>query len=164
MRILLISNTFPPADLSGVGTLVAELAAELGRQGHEVDVLTRHAAGDPAAVGVRGPKLLFPLLAGARYLGLVRRAYDVVHVHESDGAGVALALRLARRLGRAPGRPRLVLTLHVSYVAERRAVRAVRANGRVVSRPTPAERVFALLRAPLHAVLGRWTARLARSF
>src|SRR5205085_5033838 len=80
---------------------------------------------------------------------------------ESDGALVAVLLRLLRLLGAPAGRARLVATLQVSYVEERRAVRPVRADGVVVSRPTLAERRFAMLRAPLLAVLGRLTARLA---
>ena len=160
MRVLLVSNTYPPADISGVGVLVAELAAELRRQGHEAVVLTRQPRG-AEAIGVPGPKVLFPLFAGLRYVALARRRFDVVHVHESDGVAIALALRLARLLRLPQGHPRLVATLHVSYVAERRAVRPLRVAGRVVSRPTGSERVFAWLRAPLHAAFGRWTARLA---
>ena len=162
MRVLLLSNTYPPADISGVGVLVAELADELGRQGHDAAVLTRRPPpGDPRLAAVPGPKVLFPLMAALRYLGLARRRFDVVHVHESDGVAVALAVRLARWLRLPQGRPRVVATLHVSYVAERRAVRPVRAGGAVVSRPAASERVFAWVRAPLHALLGRWTARLA---
>jgi glycosyltransferase involved in cell wall biosynthesis len=162
MRVLLISNTYPPGDISGVGVLVAELAAELRRQGHEATVLTRRPGGaGPRVAGVPGPKVLFPVVAALRFLSLAKQPFDIVHVHESDGVFVALAVRVARRLGLPQGRPRLVATLHVSYVAERRAVRPVRADGEVVSRPTAGERLFAWVRAPLHASLGRWTARLA---
>jgi glycosyltransferase involved in cell wall biosynthesis len=164
VRVLLLSNTYPPADISGVGVLVAELAGELRRRGHGAAVLTRRApAGDPGVFGVRGPKVLFPLLAALRFARLPGHPFDVVHVHESDGVFVALLVRLWRRLRRPAGRARVVATLHVSYVAERRAVRPVRAGRQVVSRPTGSERVFAWLRAPLHAALGRLTARLADS-
>ncbi|HSL81291.1 MAG TPA: glycosyltransferase family 4 protein, partial [Thermoanaerobaculia bacterium] len=64
-------------------------------------------------------------------------------------------------LRRPSGRARVVATLQVSYVRERRSVRPVRADGAVVSRPTASERLFAWLRAPVLAVLGRTTARLA---
>ncbi len=41
------------------------------------------------------------LRAAARFVGLARRRrFDVVHLHESDGVLVALAVRLARALGR----------------------------------------------------------------
>ena len=157
MRVAIVTNTYPPHDISGVGTLVAELAAQLSAAGHEVAVLTRRPVpGDAAVRATGGSKLLFPLAVAGLYLREARRRpFDVVHVHESDGFAV---LVLARLHGR---RPRLVATLQVSYRRERRAVRPVRANGRVVSRPTPAERVFARLRAPILAGLGRLTARLA---
>jgi glycosyltransferase involved in cell wall biosynthesis len=160
--VLLVSNTYPPADVSGVGTLASELAHRLAAEGHAVRVLTRRPPpGDLHAERVRGPKLLFPLLAAWRFLRAPRATWDLVQVHESDGALVAVLLRLLRWLGAPAGRARLVATLQVSYAEERRAVRAVRADGEVVSRPTAAERRFALLRAPLLSLLGRLTARLA---
>lgn len=164
MRILIVSNTYPPADISGVGALVYELAHQLGDQGHEVCVLTRKApAGDPYAVGTEGRKLLYPLLAGFLFLRLLRqRSFDLVHVHESDGVLVVLFLRLLRLFGAAGG-ARLVSTLQVSYRRERHAVRAVRdgKSGKVLSRPTVDEWLFAFVRAPLHAFLGRLTVWLS---
>ena len=161
MRVLLVTNTYPPLDVSGVGTLAFELAERMARAGHTVRVLTRRPAReDVHAVAVGGPKLLFPLLAALRFLAMPS-GWDLVHVHESDGALVAAALHLLRALGRPAGAARLVATLQVSYVEERRAVRPVRADGQVVSRPTLGELVFAWVRAPLLALLGRLTARLA---
>ncbi len=163
MRILIVTNTYPPADISGVGTLVQELARRLDQDGHQVEVVVR--AADPAdrlATALPGSKLLFPLRAAARFAATAgRRRFDVVHLHESDGVLVALALRLARLLGRPAGRPRLVATLQVSYRRERLSVRPLRVDGRLLARPTGAERVFAWLRAPLLALAGRITARLA---
>lgn len=168
MRILIVSNTYPPADISGVGALVYELAHQLGASGHHVVVLTRQAPeGDPYAVGTAGRKLLYPLLAGFLFLRLWRRhRFDLVHVHESDGVAVVLLLRLLRLFGLAGGRARLVSTLQVSYRRERWSVRPVRAkgpggSGRVLSRPTFDERIFAFVRAPLHAFLGRLTVWLS---
>ncbi len=157
MRILIVSNTYPPADISGVGALVSELAHQLGDGGHHVRVLTRRPpASDAYALGVQWPKLLFPLRAGWRCLRMVAAStFDLVHVHESDGVFVVLMLRVARLLRRRSGSPRLVATLQVSYVRERRAVRPVRADGRIVSRPTAGERLFGWVRAPMHSLLGR---------
>jgi len=163
VRVAIVTNTYPPHDISGVGALVEELAAQLRASGHEPVVITRRAAsGDPVARPTGGPKLLFPLAAAAGYLRALRGgSFDIVHVHESDGVLVALLVRLARLLRRPSGRARLVATLQVSYVQERRAVRALDNGDRTIARPTAAERRFALWRAPLLAALGRATARLA---
>lgn len=161
MRVLEISATHPANDLSGVGTLVAELAAALAAAGHEAVVWTREGSRPvPGVVGLGRGKLAFPLRAGWRMLRSGER-FDAVHVHESDGVVAILALRLLRLLGRAPGRARVVATLQVSYREERRTTRPVRDRGEIVSRPGAEERRFALLRAPILALAGRITARLA---
>ena len=41
MRVLLIANTLPPRDLSGVGEQVLQLASGLREAGHEVEILGR---------------------------------------------------------------------------------------------------------------------------
>jgi len=161
MRVLEISATHPANDLSGVGTLVAELADAFAAAGHETVVWTRRGARPlPGVVGLGRGKLAFPLRAGWRMLRSGGR-FDVVHVHESDGVVAVLALRLLRLFGRPAGRARIVATLQVSYREERRTTRPVRDRGEVVSRPGPEERRFALLRAPILALAGRITARLA---
>ncbi|MFQ5350273.1 MAG: glycosyltransferase family 4 protein [Thermoanaerobaculia bacterium] len=163
MRILIVTNTYPPADISGVGTLVFELARQLDATGHAVRVLVRRAAeNDELAEPVPGAKLLFPLRAAARFVALARRQQlEVVHLHESDGVLVALAVRLARLFGCRAGSARVVATLQVSYRRERWAVRRLRVDGRIIARPTAGERLFAWLRAPLLSIAGRLTASLA---
>jgi glycosyltransferase involved in cell wall biosynthesis len=163
VRVLIVSTTYPPADISGVGTLVYELGAELERAGYEARVWTRRGgAGDRRARALGGSRLTFPWLAAWRFFAeRAWRDLDVLHVHESDGVLVALVARLARF--RRSRRPRIAATLQVSYVRERRAVRPVRAvpGGPPVSRPTFGENVFRWLRAPILSLLGRCTARLA---
>jgi glycosyltransferase involved in cell wall biosynthesis len=152
VRVLLIANTLPPADVSGVGEQVLQLAAGLRARGHQVRVLGR------GPEGARGPKVLFALTvvpACARALAEFRP--DIVQVHESDGALAALWVRLARR----SGHPRLVALLQVSYVEERRAVRRLRFGARVLGAPGGVERRFRWFKAPLQILLGRWSARLA---
>lgn len=162
MRLAVVTNTYPPHDISGVGTLVAELAAQLRAAGHDPVVLTRRARpDDPAVRATGGSKLLFPLRVAREYLRAVRVSpFDGVHVHESDGVFVVILIRLARLLGRPAGSAHAVATLQVSYRRERRSVRPLRVEGRVVSRPTASERLFAWVRAPILAGLGRLTARL----
>lgn len=152
--MLLIANTLPPADLSGVGEQVLQLAAGLRGRGDEVEILGRGPG------GARGPKVLFPMTVLPALARRLRRFRpEVVQVHESDGA---LAALFVRAIGRwlAP-RPLLVALLQVSYVEERRAVRPLSAGGRVLGRPGGVERRFRWLKAPLQILLGRLTARVA---
>jgi glycosyltransferase involved in cell wall biosynthesis len=158
MRVLLIANTLPPADLSGVGEQVLQLAAGLRELGHEVRILGRGPG------GARGSKLLFPLTAVAASSRAVHDfAPDVVQVHESDGGLAAAWLRL-RRSSRGRGRgksPLLVALLQVSYVEERRAVRPLVHDGRVLGVPGATERRFRRLKVLLQIALGRLSARVA---
>ncbi len=154
MRVLLVANTLPPADISGVGEQVLQLAAGLRARGHEVEVLGRGES------GARGPKVLFPVAVVPAFLRRWRRFRPhVIQVHESDGALAALAAAVVGAASRP--RPLLVALLQVSYVEEIRAVRELRAAGRVVGRPGWVERRFKWLKAPLQVVLGCLTAWLA---
>lgn len=154
MRVLLVANTLPPRDLSGVGEQVLQLAAGLREQGHEVALLGRGPG------GVAGPKALFPLCALPAVWRALRRFHpDVVQVHESDGGLAALMVRWLRPRLDPP--PLLVALLQVSYGEERRAVRPLSFAGWVLGRPSAAELRFRWLKAPVQIALGRLTARLA---
>lgn len=150
-RVLLIANTLPPQDVSGVGEQVLQLAAGLRELGDEVEVLGR---------GPDGPKVLFPLtIVPAAWRALRRFRPDVVQVHESDGALAALLVRAVRNL-LAP-RPLLAALLQVSYVEEMRAVRPLVAGGKVLGRPGGVEIRFRWLKAPFQILLGLITVRAA---
>ncbi len=159
MRVLLIANTLPPRDVSGVGEQVLQLKAGLEGLGDEVEVLGRRGPGNPG--GAPGPKLLFPLaVVPAAWRALRRFRPDVVQVHESDGAFAALLVRAVR--GLIEPRPLLVALLQVSYVEELWAVRPlVDDEGRILGRPGRVERRFRRLKAPLQILLGMITARAA---
>ena len=160
MRVLLIANTLPPRDVSGVGEQVLQLAAGLREQGDEVKVLGR------GPDGAAGPKVLFPLtVVPAAWRAVRRFRPDVVQVHESDGALAALTVKVLGKL--VEPRPLLVALLQVSYVEELRAVRPLvdrgrgKGAGRMLGRPGGVERRFRWLKAPLQILLGQVTARLA---
>jgi glycosyltransferase involved in cell wall biosynthesis len=154
MRVLLIANTLPPRDVSGVGEQVLQLAAGLRELGDEVVVLGRGPG------GAAGPKVLFPLtIVPAAWRALRRFRPDVVQVHESDGALAALLVRAAR-LPIEP-RPLLAALLQVSYIEELRAVRPLMARDRVLGRPGSVEVRFRRLKAPFQILLGLITARAA---
>lgn len=151
MRVLLIANTLPPRDVSGVGEQVLQLAAGLREHGDEVKVMGR----EPG--GAAGPKVLFPLLVvPAVWRALRRFRPHVVQVHESDGALAALLVKAIR--ARLSPRPLLVALQQVSYVEELRAVRPLVAEGRVLGRPGAVELRFRWLKGPLQVLLGRLTA------
>jgi glycosyltransferase involved in cell wall biosynthesis len=154
MRVLLIANTLPPRDVSGVGEQVLQLAAGLREKGDVVEVLGRGPG------GAAGPKVFFPLaVVPAVWRALRGFRPHVVQVHESDGALAALLVAVVAPL-LAP-RPLLVALLQVSYVEELRAVRPLVAGGRVLGRPGGVELRFRWLKAPFQIALGRLTAFLA---
>jgi len=155
MRVLLIANTLPPRDVSGVGEQVLQLAAGLrehgDRPGDQVEVLGRGPG------GAAGPKVFFPLMVvPAVWRALRRFRPHVVQVHESDGALAALLVKATR--ARLVPRPLLVALQQVSYVEELRAVRPLVAEGRVLGRPGAVELRFRWLKGPLQVLLGRLTA------
>ncbi len=156
LRVLLIANTLPPRDVSGVGEQVLQLAAGLREAGCVVEVLGR----GPGQA--RGPKVLFPLFCvPAVWRALWRFRPHIVQVHESDGGFAALLVRVLSR--RLDPKPLLVALLQVSYVEERHAVRPLVGveDGRVLGRPGSVERRFRWVKAPLQILLGRITARTA---
>ena len=154
-RVLLVANTLPPRDVSGVGEQVLQLAAGLREAGCEVEILGRSGPD-----GVAGPKVLFPLFAvPAVWRALRRFRPHVVQVHESDGGLAALLVAIVAPL--LSPVPRLVALHQVSYVEERRAVRPLVSEGRVLGRPGGVERRFRWLKAPLQIVLGSLTAAVA---
>ncbi|HKI04586.1 MAG TPA: glycosyltransferase family 4 protein [Thermoanaerobaculia bacterium] len=154
MRVLLIANTLPPRDVSGVGEQVLQLAAGLREQGDEVEVLGRGPG------GAAGPKVLFPFtIVPAAWRAVRRFRPHVVQVHESDGALAALAVKALGKM--IEPRPLLVALLQVSYVEELRAVRPLAAAGRELGRPGGAEIRFRWLKAPLQILLGLITVRAA---
>ncbi len=165
MRLLIVSNTYPPADISGVASLAQETARQFHRAGHHVDVLTRQVdEPDGFAIAVGGSKWSFPFRSAWKYFWLaIKNKYDGIHVHESDGFLIVLMHAFCRRLRLPWGRGRLVATLQVSYYEERRQIRPVLADGEKVADPSPSERGFAALfgRASMHAMSGKSTARLA---
>lgn len=163
MRLLLVSNTYPPADISGVGTLVFEIAAEVARRGGEVRVLTRERVDDRRVQATGGRKLLFPVRAMLRMTSLGRSwKPTTVHVHESDGVLVLAWIWFCRELGMEWAKAcRTVATLQVSYLREGLAVRPIVDGGRVLSVPSGSEVTFRRWRAPLLALLGRITVGLA---
>jgi len=154
MRILLVANTLPSTDISGVGEQVLQLAAGFEARGHRVEVMSR------TRRGLGRHKLLFPLTVVPRLLGSLRRFRPhVVQVHESDGALAALVTATVRAL--LEPRPAIIALLQVSYVQEWRAVRPLKFEGRVLGRPGGRELRFKWSKALLQVALGCLTAEMS---
>ncbi len=150
LRVLLVANTLPPADVSGVGEQVLQLADGLRAQGCGVRVLGRSESGLGAS------KSLYPVTAVPRVLRAVREFRPhVIQTHESDGGLVAFSLAVTRDLQEP--RPVLLSLLQVSYCREFAAVRPLDLPLSARVRPSVSERWFQWTRAPLHVLLGLLT-------
>ncbi|MCK9794841.1 glycosyltransferase family 4 protein [Isoptericola sp. 4D.3] len=123
MRIAMVSYYLPSASKQGIGYQVHELATELVRRGHQVDVISDCPPVPGAVYGHRHVEL-----AGAlrtfRFATAVRRldlsGYDVLHAHGDD-------YWLWRRRV-----PRHVRTLHGSCFEEARRIRGAKERLRMV--------------------------------
>lgn len=86
MRVLMLSWEYPPVAIGGLARHVHALATHLVRQGHEVVVLCRHAAGTDAGTHPRTDRVV----EGVR---IVRVAEDPMHVtFERDLVAWTLAM------------------------------------------------------------------------
>ena len=147
MRVLMVANTLPPTDISGVGEQVIQLSKGLRDEAVEVEILGRGPG------GVRGPKLLFPVMAVLPVLRAVKSYRpDVVQVHESDGALAAFVVAVVRPL--LPNPPWIISLFQVSYWQELLAVRPVHVETGTTAYPSWKERRFRWFKAPLQLVLG----------
>lgn len=87
LRIAMISYYLPGGSKIGVGYQAHELANELVRRGHEVDLFTSSPAGENARYGVRRLALSGSLRTFRFALALRRvdfSSYDVIHAHGDD--------------------------------------------------------------------------------
>ncbi len=115
-RVLMLSWEYPPVLIGGLGRHVHALATTLAAAGHEVTVVTRHAAGTPLQEYAEGVRILrapedpvtFPLntenllpwtmafnhtLTRTALRAAQTGSYDVVHAHDWLVAHAAVTLR-----------------------------------------------------------------------
>ncbi|WP_402467067.1 glycosyltransferase family 4 protein [Isoptericola aurantiacus] len=123
LRIAMISYYLPSASKQGIGYQVHELATELVRRGHHVDVISECPPVPGATYGHRHVELSGALRT-FRFATAVRRldltSYDVVHAHGDD------YWMWRRRVGRH------VRTLHGSCFEEARRIRGAKERVRMV--------------------------------
>lgn len=123
LRIAMISYYLPSGSKIGVGYQVHELASELVRRGHHVDVFSECAPVEGAAYGHHHVRLRGPLRT-FRFAMRLRRmdfsGYDVLHAHGDD------YWMWRRRV------PRHVRTLHGSCFEEALRIRGAKERARMV--------------------------------
>ncbi len=123
LRIAMISYYLPSGSKQGIGYQVHELATELVRRGHSVDVFSECPPVEGATYGHRHI-VLTGSLRTFRFATQLRRVdfsgYDVLHAHGDD-------YWLWRRRV-----PRHVRTLHGSCFEEARRIRGVKEKARMI--------------------------------
>jgi glycosyltransferase involved in cell wall biosynthesis len=115
LRIAHVVSTFPPY-LGGAGTAASEVAGELARRGHGVEVFTARAEGTPPATAATVHRIdpLFAIGNAPLMPSLARiRGFDVLHLHHPFIFGTEL-LHIARLLRRMP----LVVSYHNQLIGE----------------------------------------------
>lgn len=129
LRIAMVSYYLPSGSKIGVGYQAHELATELVRRGHEVDLVSECPPVPGASYGHRQVRLPGRLRT-FRFAWALRRLhleeYDVVHAHGDD---YWLTGRVLRRPG--GGRPRHLRTLHGSNLEEAFRIRGAKARLRM---------------------------------
>lgn len=129
LKVAMISYYLPSASKIGVGYQAHELATELVRRGHEVDMVSECPPVEGAIYGHRQVHLPGRLRT-FRFAWALRRLhleeYDVVHANGDD---YWLTRRRLRRPG--GGRPRHIRTLHGSNLEEALRIRGGKARLRM---------------------------------
>jgi len=151
MKILLLTDYYPPDRVGGVGVIAKELKAAYEDLGHEVHVLTsgpRRTDDLRRNVHRTSPKMLWALfLNNFRALRLIRReGFSLVHMHHASSTVFLLSLWLQR----VP--PFVLDSLQVSYRSEAREIRTFTVRGYRL-RPRLREWVEKLVTCPIHTAM-----------
>jgi glycosyltransferase involved in cell wall biosynthesis len=151
MKILILTDYYPPDKLGGVGEISRQLQSAYRALGHTVFVAT---TGEPRVGEIedgilRSAKslILGVLLNNLHVLSLIRRErIAVVHMHQSSSTLFLLARPFFATF------PYVLDSLQVSYLSEAREIRSVTV-GRRRFRPRLREYLERIVFAPAHVVL-----------
>lgn len=152
MKVLLLTDYYPPDKIGGVGEIVKNLFAAYRRDGHDVTVLTsgKYRESERKEGIIRTSK---SLIASALINNLVLlriiafNKVDCIHLHQSS---TTLCLPLLYLLFKR--KPFIINSLQVSYISEMREIRAIEIEG-IRYDPNRHEKVEKFLYAPLHVIL-----------
>lgn len=150
MKILIVTDYYPPGHLGGIGEVAAGLASAYRMQGHTTFVLTTGAKqpADKEQGILRSFSRLLPgvLLNNLLVRNLVReQCIDLVHVQQASST----LFLLGRKRGE---RPIILYTMHVSYAAEASQITPYDLGGRLF-RPHAREWLQRFITMPVHRLL-----------
>ncbi len=149
LRVLLVVNTLPPHDISGVGEQIFQLNDALQKKGIQTLLLGRN----KNSKGLTSKKFLFPITVLPRVLkALSRFSPNVVQVHESDGFMVNVAVKIWNAI--TGKKVKIITTLAVTYVEEAKSVKELVWENEVLSYPTLTEILFKYFKAPIMTSAG----------
>lgn len=148
LRVLLLTDYYPPDKIGGVGELVSQLACMYRELGHSVTVLTTGSTDVDESVLRSSKRLTLGVLQNNVHAlrFVLKEQFDVVHMHQAGSTLFLLARPFFRRF------PRVITSLQVSYGREAEEIRSWRAGERTF-RPTLQEWVERVFFAPAHIVL-----------
>lgn len=147
MKILLVSDYYPPDKFGGVGEVVKNLHKQLVNHGHRVKVLTSgHRHSSEVDIIRTSPRLILATLKNIPYLLKLLKEFkpDIVHLHQPTFPA-AFLVRLVK-----PSVP-VVTTVHASPIREWQETHPVNVTGLVVS-PTLKEYFTKYIFAPIHLI------------
>lgn len=151
MRILLLTDYFPPDKIGGVGEIASHLKSSYEAKGHEVYVLTTGPSreSERSAGIMRSARSLIAgvIINNVHALRLMRaHSVDVIHLHQSSTT-LFLFLRLFKKRF-----PFVLNSFQVSYISEAQEIKSLEYGGRRF-RPRFGEYLEKFLFAPVHITL-----------
>lgn len=148
MKILILTDYYPPDKLGGVGEIAKNLKIAYENKGHEVWVLTTGATAGEHRV-IRSSKSLLKgvFLNNLKAIGLIRKhGFDVINAHQSTTTLFLLTKYIPFLYKKFP---KVVNSFQVSYFSEFSHIRKIKLNGKTF-KPTRKEYVEKWIFAPIH--------------
>lgn len=151
MKILIITDYYPPDKLGGVGEIAKNLKAAYEAKGHETWVLTTGSSKNEKRV-IRSSASLTKgvFLNNLKIIKLIRQhQFDVINAHQSTTTLFLLTKFIPFLYKKFP---KVVNSFQVSYFSEFSNIRSIKLFGHAF-RPTRKEYVEKWIFAPVHIIL-----------
>jgi glycosyltransferase involved in cell wall biosynthesis len=151
MRILLLTDYFPPDKIGGVGEIASHLKSSYEAKGHEVSVLTTGCSRDSERSRriIRSARSLVAggIINNFHVLRFMRaHSVDAIHLHQSSTTLFLFLRPFKKRF------PFVLNSLQVSYISEAREIKSLEYGGKRF-RPAFSEYLEKFLFAPVHIAL-----------